>query len=148
MAANETDGRLFDTNVAALQPDRADVTPDAFLLGVVRRPTPWFYAAVDENEPGLGPPEELLEAFQQRRERLLSDGLPEAKAHNQAAEDVSFADRYWTYLEASDEAGEALQDIRERLAGGRDVALVCYENTDEKRCHRTVLREYLESVDW
>jgi len=36
-----------------------------------------------------------------------------------------------------------MDDLLDLLAEGTDVALVCFENTDQKRCHRTILREEL-----
>lgn len=138
-------GQLSDTYIAALQHDLADVSPDTYKLGVVRRPTPWFYGQVDDNEPTLGPPADLLDTFQERREELEDTDLSAAEAHNQAAADVSFDDQYRAYLEQSEEPQPALEAIQDRLQSGQNIALVCYENTDEKQCHRTVLREYLEA---
>lgn len=138
-------GTLYDTYVAALQHDTADVPEGAVRLGVVRRPTPWFYGQVDENVPALGPPEELLAAAKERQAALEAEGADDAEAHNGAMDDVDFDDRYLAYLDESETAGAAVADVRDRLAAGEDVALVCYENTDEKRCHRTLLRERLAS---
>lgn len=137
-------GRLSDTYVAALRHGRADVPPGAVRLGVVRRPTPWFYAAVDENVPALAPPADLLDDAKDRQADLEADGLDDAAAHNAAMEDVDFDARYLAYLDESGEAQAALDDLRDRLEDGDDVALVCYENTDHKRCHRTLLREHVE----
>lgn len=39
------------------------------------------------------------------------------------------------HLDESDDARDALDRLQGLLRDGRDVALVCYENTDEKRCH-------------
>lgn len=46
---------LEDTYVAALQHDLVDVSMEATLVGVVRRPTGWFRTTIDENYPVLGP---------------------------------------------------------------------------------------------
>lgn len=137
-------GTVHDTYVAALQHDIADVPDDAVRVGVVRRPTPWFYAQVDENVPELGPPAALLEEFKDRYEHRQEQGLGDAEAHNTALEDVDYDDRYRSYLDESDEARAAIEGLRNRLESGEDVVLVCYENTDEKRCHRTLLRSELE----
>lgn len=136
-------GTLVDTYVAALQHGTADVPEDAVRLGVVRRSTPWFYAQVDENVPALAPPADLLDETKTRQAELEDRGLDDATAHNRAMDDVDFDDRYRDYLRSSGEAGEALAALRDRLDRGEDVALVCYENTEEKRCHRTLLREHV-----
>lgn len=137
-------GALSDTYVAALQHDRADVPEDAVLLGVVRRPTPWFYAAVDENEPALAPPGPLLDDVKARHQAFMADGLADADAHNAALEAVDYEPRYLAHLDESAAARTAAEAVLARLDAGEDVALVCYENTEEKRCHRTILRERLD----
>lgn len=138
-------GELSDTYVAALQHDTADVPADATLVGVVRRPTGWFSAAVDENVPALGPPPALLDDAKARESELEADGVADAAANRRAWEDVDFAARYRDHLDADDDARTALADLAARLADGESLALVCFENTDEKRCHRTILRERLAS---
>lgn len=138
-------GRVFETYVAALQHDLADIPEDATRIGVVRRPTPWFYGTVDENRPALGPPPGLLDETQARRDELEAEGLSDADAHNQAMTDIDFTARYEDYLQTDPDAQAALEDIRGMLADGEDVALVCYENTDDKRCHRTTLRDHLDN---
>jgi uncharacterized protein YeaO (DUF488 family) len=137
-------GQVYDTYVAALQHDIADVPEDAVRIGVVRKPTPWFWAQVDENRPELGPPATLLDEFKERYEALQEQGMADAEAHNAALADVDYDDRYRSHLDDSDEAQAAIEAIRARLERGADVVLVCYENTDEKRCHRTLLRPALE----
>lgn len=136
-------GTLRDTYVAAIQHGSADVPPDARLIGVVRRPAPWVYGAVDENWRELGPPDELLTAVKDRHEELRAEGFDDAEAHNRAMADVGYDERYRTHLQESAAAKEAIDDIRELLADGEDVVLVCFENTDEKRCHRTILTEWI-----
>ena len=137
-------GSLSDTYVAAIQHDLADVPADATLVGVVRKPTPWFYAAVDENHPELGPPASLLAATKDAAEDLQLRGICEEEAHNAAWDAVEFEDRYRGYLSESAEAMAAMDRLGERLASGESIALVCYENTAKKRCHRTILREEFE----
>ncbi|MFB6227513.1 MAG: DUF488 domain-containing protein [Halobacteriales archaeon] len=135
-------GTLFDTYVAALQHDLVDLPDGVATVGVVRRPTRWLHPYVDENLAALGPPEDLLDAFQTRHTALTEQGFEDPEAHNRAWEDVNYDQRYRTYLEESADAQTALDRLRTWLQEGRDVALVCYENTDDKRCHRTLLREY------
>lgn len=137
-------GHLFDTYVAALQHNLVDLPTGTTTVGVVRRPTRWLHPYVDKNMAALGPPENLLDAFQERHTALMEQGIEDAQAHNHAWEDVNYAQRYRTYLTDSSDAQAALDRIRTWLQEGRDVALVCYENTDDKRCHRTLLRDYLE----
>ena len=139
-------GTLTDTYVAALRHDSADVPPGATLLGVVRKPTPWFHSAVDENVPALSPPGELVDETKARQEELEAEGVGDAEAHNRAMDDVDFDARYLAYLDESEDARAAMADVRDRLAVGEDVALVCYENTENKRCHRTLLGERLASA--
>lgn len=134
-------GTLYDTYVAALQHDLAEVPPDARLIGVVRRPTPWVYGVVDENVTSLGPPDSLLAEFKARHEERVDAGEDDATAHNAAMDDVSYDERYREYLDASAAAQEAIAAIRERLDAGADVVLVCFENTAQKRCHRTLLKD-------
>lgn len=136
-------GSITDTYVAAIQHGLVEFDDATELVGVVRRPTRWFNPQVDENLQALGPPTELFEDFQDRRDALVDDGLDEATAHNTAWDDVDYDDRYLDHLTTAPEAQAAVTDLLDRLADGRDVALVCYENTEDKRCHRTVLRRYL-----
>lgn len=138
-------GTVTDTYVAALQHGIADLPDGTATVGVVRRATPWFYAQVDENQPALGPPEPLLAEVKERHEALVADGMGDAEAHNAAMEEANYDERYLEHLDASTDAQAALADLRDRLAAGQDVALVCYENTAEKRCHRTLLRDRLRS---
>ena len=136
-------GTLTDTYVAALQHDLVELPSGTRRVGVVRKPTRWFHAVVDENRPALGPPEALLDEFQDRTESFSLDGLCEEGAHNAAWEELDFAERYRAHLE-SGAANQAVDDLCGALDDGTDVALVCYENTDSKRCHRTTLVEVIE----
>ncbi|OIB59355.1 DUF488 domain-containing protein [Natrialba sp. SSL1] len=157
MARDRRDGRdgatddtrsesiLTDTYVAALQHDLADIPPETTLVGVVRSPTSWFHAAVDENVPELGPPAELLDDVRTSEEDLKMRGICDEEAHNAAWDQVGFADAYREHLQTADDAERAIESLADRLAAGESLALVCYENTEKKRCHRTILREVLES---
>jgi hypothetical protein len=136
-------GDLSDTYVAALQHDQADVPPDATLVGVVRRPTGWFSATVEENVPAVAPPEPLLDDAKSRESELESRGVDDAAANRRAWAAVDFADRYRDHLDTDPDAVAAVADLADRLRDGESLALVCFENTDEKRCHRTILRDRL-----
>jgi len=138
-----SEGSLHDTYVAALQHDLVDLPPDATLVGVVRRPTGWFRSTVDENYPALGPPESLLDEFKERHEALKSQGTADEDAHDEAWDEVAFADRYRTHLTESEAARQAVDELVDRLRDGESLVLVCFENTDKKRCHRTVLEDHL-----
>lgn len=135
------DGSLTDTYVAALQHEIANIPEDSVKIGVVRRATPWFHAQVDRNVPALGPPASLLADVKERHEALADDGMNDAAAHNAAMDAVGYDDRYLEYLAESSDAQAAIDDVRARVTADEDVVLVCYENTDEKRCHRTLLRD-------
>ncbi|WP_436910902.1 DUF488 family protein, N3 subclade [Halosimplex marinum] len=130
-------GTVTETYAAALQHDIADLPDDAALVGVVRRPTGWFSALVDENRPELGPPESLLSEAKERQEDFRRQGLCDEEAHNAAWGEVDFEARYREHL-ASGAAAEALTGLAERVADGESVALVCFEG-DDKRCHRRIL---------
>ena len=136
-------GEIFDTYVAALQHDLTSLPSDARRVGVVRKPTPWFHGVVDENRPALGPSDDLLDEFQTRRDEFGLQGMCDEGAHNAAWEELDFAERYRDHLD-TDEARAAISELSDLLDSGTDVALVCYENTDSKRCHRTILRDVLE----
>lgn len=137
-------GALRDTYAAALQHELVDLDGGERLIGIARRPLPWLLGQVDENLPALGPPPELLDAVKERHAELQDEGLPDAEAHNRALEAVDYRERYLSHLENSAAAQEAIERIQELREAGTDVVLVCYENTEEKRCHRTILRDYLE----
>jgi len=130
-------GIVTETYAAALRHDIADLPGDAALVGVVRRPTGWFSALVDENRPELGPPESLLSATKEREEDLRRQGLCDEEAHNAAWAEVDFETRYREHL-ASEAPERAVADLADRVAAGETVALVCVEG-DAKRCHRRIL---------
>lgn len=136
-------GAVRETYHAAIQHDLVDLAGGEHLVGVVRRPTPWFHGAVDENHRELGPPESLLDEVKDRQEAFQLQGLCEEGALNAAWEDVDFAERYHEYLADSDEAQATIADIVDRVRAGVDVVLVCYES-DDKRCHRHLLLDVLD----
>lgn len=136
-------GSVRETYHAALAHGLVDLPEGTSRVGVVRRPTSWFRGEIDENVPELAPPEALLDEFQQRREDLKMRGMCDEGAHNAAWEELGFEERYQEHLDASD-AQTALSELADRITGGEDVALVCYEG-DSKRCHRHTLKEELET---
>lgn len=133
-------GRVGETYVAAVQHDIADLS-DETLVGVVRRPTGWFRAAVDENVLELGPPVDLLDETKARAEDLRLAGFCDEEAHNAAWNEVEFSTRYREHLDAPD-ADDALNCLAERVRNGEDLVLVCFEG-DDKRCHRHLLVQEL-----
>ncbi|MDS0258199.1 DUF488 domain-containing protein [Haloarcula sp. S1CR25-12] len=140
-------GAVRETYAAAIQHDLTDLDGEETLVGVVREPTGWFHAAVDENVPELGPPKPLLDETKQRAEDLQMQGLCEEGAHNAAWDETEFERRYGTYLTRDDDAQRAVEELAARVRGGETVALVCFEG-DRKRCHRTLLQERLrERID-
>ncbi|MFC5972659.1 DUF488 domain-containing protein [Halomarina salina] len=140
-----TSGRVRDTYVAALQHGLVDLPAETTLVGVVRRPTGWFRSTVDENQPSLGPPADLLDATKRRHDALKRRGMCDEGAHNAAWEEVEFEARYRDHLASTPDARDAVEGLVDRVRSGEDLALVCFENTDKKRCHRTVLRDHVEA---
>lgn len=137
-------GNLTDAHLAALQRDRLGHEPDR-LLGVVRRPTAQFAAAVDENDPRLAPPASLIDRVAQERDDMKMRGMCEEGAHNAAWENLKVAERYRQRLADAESAQCAVDEVAAAVADGQTVTLVGYENTAKKRCHRTILREEIES---
>jgi len=77
-----------------------------------------------------------------RHEDLAARGMCDEGAHNAAWEETRLASRCREYLEGSDGAERAVADLLERVEGGGDVVLVCFEG-DNKRRHRHLLLEHL-----
>ncbi|WP_435360850.1 DUF488 family protein, N3 subclade [Haloarchaeobius sp. DFWS5] len=136
-------GTVRDTYVAALQHDLFVPTENETLVGVVRRPTRWFSAAVDENVPALGPPADLLDETKTAEEDLKRSGICGEEAHNMAWEQTDFEVRYRQALSEIPETRDAVDSVVSRLRRGENLVLVCYENTAKKRCHRTILADVL-----
>lgn len=134
-------GRVGETYAAAVQHDIADLSGSETLVGVARRPTGWFRAAVDENVPELGPPEPLLDETKARAEDLRLAGFCDEEAHNAAWNETDFAARYRDHLAAA-AAATALDRLADRVRDGEDLVLVCFEG-EEKRCHRHLLVDEL-----
>jgi len=138
-----TTDRLKDTYVAALQHNLVDISPEATLVGVVRRPTGWFRTTIDENYPALGPPSDFLDEFKQRHEDFKIQGMCDEGAHNAAWDEVGFVDQYRTHLTEVADAQKAVAQLTDRLRDDEHLVLVCFENTDQKRCHRILLKEHI-----
>lgn len=134
---------LEDTYLAALQHDLINIPPETTLVGVVRRPTGWFRTTVNENYPVLGPPPDLLDEFKQLHEDFKMQGMCDEGAHNAAWDEVGFERRYQSYLTGDADAQNAVTELTDRLRGGEPLVLICFENTNQKRCHRTLLKEHL-----
>lgn len=137
-------GTVSETYHAALANGFAETPEEASHVGVVRRPTAWFRSEINENVPELGPPEELLAAFKQRHEDLKMQGMCDEGAHNAAWEELRFEEQYREYLRESTAVESALLELADRVAGGEDLVLVCFEG-DNKRCHRHALLGEIES---
>ncbi|MCF2165394.1 DUF488 family protein [Halobacterium salinarum] len=127
-------GMLRDTYLAALQHDHVEPDSEALVLGVVRKPMHGFSSVVDENRPALAPPTDLLDEVKE-----VADDV----GHNEACRELRFEDRYLDHLETP-AAQNAMHDLLDVLQE-RDVWLVCYENTEQKICHRTTLKDELQS---
>lgn len=136
-------GTVRETYHAALQHDLVSLSGDERLVGVVRKPTPWF-TLVDENRPELGPPVELLDETKARADELKQRGICDEEATNAAWKETNFEARYREYVRSDDVAQSELDDLAARVEAGETVVLVCYEGED-KRCHRRILKELLES---
>jgi uncharacterized protein YeaO (DUF488 family) len=126
---------LRDTYHAALQHGHVEPDEEDLVAGVVRRPSYGIENYVDRNIPALAPPDDLLSEFKECEEE--HEGLTHDKVWNE----VNFGARYRDYLR-NPKPQQAMDDLLAELES-RDVWLVCYENTDEKRCHRTILKEVL-----
>jgi len=137
-----SEATVDETYVAAIQHELVEFEGDEHLAGVVRRPTGWFRASVDENYPALGPPESLLSTVKEREEDFKMQGMCDEGAHNAAWDDTDFDRRYREYLEESEAAQSRLSSLAERVRDGQPVVLVCFEG-DSKQCHRHHLVERL-----
>jgi len=136
------EGPVDETYVAAVQHELMEFDRDEHLAGVVRRPTGWFHASVDENYPELAPPEDLLSETKQCTEEFKMQGMCEEGAHDAAWDDTDFDRRYREYLDDSEAAAERLAALAHRARDGQPVVLVCFEG-DSKQCHRHHLLERL-----
>ncbi|SEO35693.1 hypothetical protein SAMN04487948_10240 [Halogranum amylolyticum] len=141
------DGSVRDTTLTALRHGLVHRSADEFVVGVVCHPPSALRAVVDECEPALAPPAEVLETFERRCEAFKRGGLCDEGAHNAAWEDVGVDDRYRDLLETDPGASDALDRLRDRLEAGQSLLLVGDEPSENRRSHRTILRERLERVE-
>ncbi len=132
----ETTGRLRDTYHAALQHEHVEPADDDLVLAVVDEQMYGIQKHTDEWWPVLSPPTEALHEFKDRADEI---------GHNEAVDELDFDERYRNHVRRDKDVQKAIDSILSELDHGRDVWLVCYENTDDKFCHRTVLREEIES---
>lgn len=128
-------GVLQDTYHAALQHGHVEPEENDLVLGVVAKPMYGIENYIDENAPVLAPTKAALEEFKE-----LADEI----GHNEAVDELNFDERYRELITTHDEPQECINWVISELEGGRDVWLVCYENTDEKFCHRCILKEEIE----
>lgn len=126
---------LRDTYHAALRHGHVDPDDADLVVGVVRRPSYGIGTYLDRNVPALAPPDDLLDEFKARADER------EDLTHDEVWDAVNFGERYRDHLR-DPEPRQAMDDLLAELES-RDVWLVCYENTDDKRCHRTILKEVL-----
>lgn len=121
-------------HLAAIQHGKIKIPDKAAVIGVVRKTMYGMSSVIDENIPELAPPEELL----------LEEFKPLAKeiGHNKAYHELDFSERYHEHLAESDAAQDEIQRLRE-MATDRPVYLLCYENVEDKQCHRTELVDVL-----
>nr|WP_303651961.1 DUF488 family protein [Halovenus rubra] len=70
-------------------------------------------------------------------------GLCDEGAHNAAWDEVGFEDRYRTHLTEVANAQDAVAEFIDRVRAEEQIVFVCLENTDQKRCHRTLVKAHL-----
>ncbi|WP_168216190.1 DUF488 domain-containing protein [Halorussus halobius] len=131
--------QLRDTYHAALQHGHVDPDDSALVVGVVRRPSYGIGTYLDRNVPELATPDDLLDEFKSRLDEVGGDD--DGPTHDEVWNEVDFGERYRDHLR-NPEPRRAMDDLLGELES-RDVWLVCYENTDDKRCHRTILKAVL-----
>lgn len=126
---------LHDTYHAALQHEHVTPGEDDYVVGVVREPMYGIQTHLDTNLKALAPPRDLLTEFKE-----CADDI----GHNEAIEACNFEQRYRDHLEGNTQQRAMKQLLS--LLPDTDVYLVCYENTDEKVCHRTYLKDELKKL--
>mgnify|MGYP006299190413 CR=1 FL=1 len=128
-------GNLHDSYHAALQHSHDEPDEDDLVIGVVREPMYGIQKYIDENWPELAPSRQLLDEFKAKADEI---------GHNAAVDAVDFRERYRDSLDGA--AQERINKIVSELRSGRDVWVVCYENTDDKFCHRDILTDEIMQV--
>ena len=129
-------GTLHDTYHAALQHGHVNPSKRDLVLGVVAEQMYGIQSFLDRNEVELAPDRDTLREFKD-----LADEI----GHNEAIEELGFEDEYRERLQQPAQQA-AMGELANELDAGRDVWLVCYENTDDKFCHRTILREEIKAL--
>lgn len=126
-----SDGRaqIRHTNHSALQHDHVQPSNDDLILGVVRETMYGLDNVIDRNHDELGPPRDLLHDLKREAAKL---------GHNRAVDTIDFKERYLNHLQ-SERAQNTIQAITEEVQSGTTVWLVCYENVEDKFCHRLLL---------
>lgn len=132
----ETTGRLRDTYHAALQHQHDEPGDEDLVLAVVDEQMYGIQKYTDEHWPVLSPPTHALHEFKD-----LADEI----GHNEAIDELDFDSRYRNHVQEDTDVQAAMDAVIDELENGRDVWLVCYENTDDKFCHRTVLQDEIEA---
>lgn len=128
-------GTLRDSYHAALQHGHDEPDEDDLVIAVVAEQMYGIQKHTDEHWPVLAPPIEALREFKDRADEI---------GHNEAVDELDFDGRYREHVRQDIDVQKAVGAVIDELESGRDVWLVCYENTDDKFCHRTVLREEIE----
>lgn len=110
------------------------------VFAVVRQPRDFVSDIVDRNVVALAPHDDLLEAYKRVEDAATTNGkhLPSKVAWNS----VSFEERYRTRLRNHVGAKRALSKLRDLLADGDDLVLVCWEKNPQW-CHRRPLANVL-----
>ena len=129
----DTTGTLKDSYLYSIQNGDDRPADDDMMFGVVRRQKYGIRNIIDINYSSLSPSDDLLTEFKQRADEV---------GHNTAVDDVNFRERYQQQL-SNFKPQRLIEEITILLEGGTDVWLVCYENTDEKFCHRDLLKEVI-----
>jgi|AntDeeMetagen192_2_1112575.scaffolds.fasta_scaffold22415_2 uncharacterized protein YeaO (DUF488 family) len=130
------DGTIHDTYHAALQHSHDEPDDSDLVVGVVRRPMYGIEAYLDENWPELAPSNELLDEFKTKADEI---------GHNEAVSAVNFRERYEESLDGTEQEAR-INQIVEEIRSGRNVWVVCFENTDDKFCHREILVNRIEQI--
>lgn len=145
----QTNSDVYDSYVTAIQQNTATIPDDSVRYGVVRKPMYGLTDVTHTNLPALGPPEQLLDLFHEKREELAEE-TTETTAHNKAWDDVNFESKYMEYLttgweNTDSDVHAALTQLKNSVenSDSDSIALICYESHD-KQCHRHLLKEFVE----
>jgi len=125
-----TEGTLHDSYHAALQHSHDEPADNDLVIGVVREQMYDIQTHLDDNWPTLALSRELLTEFKETADEV---------GHNEAVTAVNFRERYQNWLTGTEQK-KRINQIVDELRSGTDVWLICYENTDDKFCHRDILK--------